>query len=435
MPDGNKAQARHVLWYNHDMEKISVVLLISVLTATAVSADRLPDGWLAAVNSNAAIQASRDYANNIIRCVWAGDKPGIASAIPANTAFQFVIAGHEQSVSNIQAVLDETAEAIPSNILSAVRRFHLLAPTLQRIVRLAKCKKPNRADYLWSSTHPAAFAESDFNLSNLLAVARNLSAAEIPPAAVIRLESEETVSRQPLVPAIPGVDYPDSRPEITFATPFGIGMVVRAPESTRVLRFRATAFPASRVPVTFSWAALTGGARVQSWNGGRQAKDGYGRILLDVNALCAKKRVDVAVFARWGNGPWSAPSIISFYISPYEKRTYRKDELVSIQYLPKTKVPPPYDISAICTPAEWTDVYQHDEKNQITGFSRLLPDAVTGEEFSDRNERIIETQPNGTPKIAERISYFIRDGQLRYEGTGEQISYRLETFRPRRFAK
>ena len=411
----------------------SLALLLSVLLAAAAEADRLPDAWKTVVDSNAAACVAADYATNAVRCLWAGGDPKTAAALPANVAFQFSIAGSKQSVSDVQEILEETVAAIPTNLTPVIRRFHLLAPTVQWIVRSAKCKKPNRADYLWAGTHPAVFTDLDFNIGNLLTFARNLSAAELPPAATVWLKGEETPDRQPLAPALPGVDYPGVSPEVTFATPFGIGIVVRAPEMQRVFKFRAAAFPASNVPVSFAWTVLTGGAQVQPWDGKRQAKDGYGRVLLNVGNLCAKRRIDVAVFARWGNGPWGAPSVISFYISPYEIRTCRKNELVSIQYRPVAKNPPPYDISAICTPAEWTDIYQHDDKNRITGFERLLPDGITKENFSDRNEKIVESHPNGTPKTAQKVRYFVKDGQLRYEESGDPVSYKLETFQPRRW--
>ena len=411
----------------------TVAVLMALLAADAVRANRLPDAWLTVVDSNVAARVARDYADNSVRCLWAGDSPGAVAAMPANAAFQFAVVGAEQGVSGVQGVLEETAAAIPTNLTPVIRRFRLLGPTMQWIVRSVRCKKPGRSDYLWSSIHPAAFSAADFNRTNLLAFARKVSAAQLPPAATVWLKGEETAGRRPLSPAVPGVDYPGVFPEVTFATPFGVGLVVRAPESPRVFRFRAAAFPASDAPVSFAWAVLTGGAQVQPWDWRHRTQDGYGRILLDVGSLCARRRVDVAVFARWGQGPWGAPSIISFYSSPYELRTYRKNELVSIRYLPVVRNPPPYDLSAICTPAEWTDIYLRDDKNRIIGFERMMPDGVTRENFSDRNERIVESHPNGMPKIAQRVRYFVRDGRLQYEDDGEEVLYKPETFQPRRW--
>ena len=413
------------------MRKRLAVHLIA-MAAAAAQAD-LPEGWLTAVDSNAAARVAKDHANNVARCLWAGENPKVAAALPANAAFQFAIVGSEQGVSDVRDLLEETVAAIPTNLTPVIRRFHLLAPTMQWIVRSVRCKKPGRADYLWSGTHPAAFVDSDFSRDKLLAFARNLSAAQLPPAAVVHLKGEETPGRQPLAPALPGVDYPGVFPEVTYATPFGVGMVVRAPEAQRVFRFRAAAFPASDAPVSFAWTVLTGGAQVQHWDWRHQTKDGYGRIVFSIGNLCARRRIDVAVFARWGEGPWGAPSIISFYISPYEVRTYQKNELVSIRYVPQIKTPPLYDISAICPPADWTDIYQHDEKNRITGFERMMPDGITRENFSDRNEKIVESHPNGLPKVAQKVRYFVKDGKLQYEEDGEPVSYKLETFQPRRW--
>ena len=414
--------------------KKPIFVLVAALAAGSALPGTIPDGWLTVIDSNAASRVSADYATNILRCTWAGDTTKTA-VLPANAAFQLAVAGPEDCIPTIRDTLEEITAAIPTNLTPVIRRFHLLGPTLQWIVRSVKCKKPNRADYLWASTHPAAFSDLDFNIQNLLDFARHVTAAQLPPAVIIRLDGEETADRRPLLPTLPGVDYPGIHPELTFATPFGIGMVVRAPESPRVFRVRAAAFPASDAPVSYTWSVLTGGAQVQSWNREKPTKDGYGRIILNVGALCAKGRVDVAVFARWGEGPWGAPSVISFYASPYEVRTYKKDALESIRYLPNPKNPPPFDISRICLPAEWTDTYRHDDENRITGFSRLLPDGITSEDFSSQNERILESHPNGTPKSARKIRYFTEGGRLQYEETKEETSYKLGAFQPRRYEK
>ena len=414
------------------MRRVLIAPLV-LWAAVAARADALPDGWHTAVDSNAAARAAKDFGDNVLHCTWAGDKPKVAAALPANVSFQLAVAGKEEDVSNVQAILDEAAAALPAKLLSVVRRFRLLAPTLQWMVRSVRCASPDRSDYLGSAIHPAAFAAADIDRDKLLEFARNVSPAQLPPAATVWLEEEETAERQPLSPAVPGVDYPGVLPEVTFATPFGIGIVVRAPESPRVFKFRAAAFPASNAQVSFAWTVLSGGSKVQAWDKRRQTKNGYGRIVLDYNALDAKGRIDVAVFARWGSGPWGAPSIISFYASPYEVRNYQGNALVGIRYLPKAKTPPPYDLSAICTPADWKDLYQHDEKNRIVSFMRVMPNEIKGEDFSARNERIVESHPNGTPKLAEKISYFVKDGQLQFKETGEQVSYKLETFTPRRW--
>ena len=414
--------------------KTPFLFLVVALAAGSALSGEIPDGWLTVIDSNAASRISADYANNSLRCTWAGDTTKAPAALPANAAFQLAIAGPEDCIPGIRDALEETAAAIPTNLTPVIRHFHLLGPTLQWIVRSVKCKKPNRTDYLWASTHPAAFSDLDFNIPNLLDFARHLTAAQLPPAVVIRLDGEETADRRPLLPTLPGVDYPGIHPELTFATPFGIGMVLRAPESPRVFRVRAAAFPASKAAVSYTWSVLTGGAQGQSWNREKQTRNGYGRIVLNVGDLFAKKRIDVAVFARWGNGPWGAPSIISFYASPYEVRTYKKNVLESIRYVSNPKAPPLFDISRLCPSAEWTDTYRYDDKNQLTGFSRLLPDGIKGDDFSILNERVLESHPNGTPKAAQKIRYFTKDGRLQYEETEEKVSYKLETFQPRRNA-
>ena len=126
--------------------KKSTFVLIVALTAGSALPDTIPDGWLTVIDSNAASRVSADYATNILRCTWAGNTTKAASALPANAAFQLAVAGPEDCIPNIRDALEETAAAIPTNLTPVIRRFHLLGPTLQWIVRSVKCKKPNRAD-------------------------------------------------------------------------------------------------------------------------------------------------------------------------------------------------------------------------------------------------------------------------------------------------
>ncbi|MBO7721978.1 MAG: hypothetical protein J6T01_06195, partial [Kiritimatiellae bacterium] len=370
-------------------------------------------------------------AGNAVRCVWAGDKPGAAARMPFNAPFQFAVAGDRRSVGAVQKTLDAVCEAMPAALLDELKRLHLLAPTLQWLVRRSM---PGAADpniYLRGSSHPPAFAEKDFNATNLTEFAARLHEGLIPPAVVLSRQ-DEMYRTFPAPPAAAGVDYPGFLSETVYATPFGFGIVLRAPQSVRIFRFRATAHPRSKMKPSYKCVVTGGNARVMDWQRGKRAADGYIAVRIDARGIKRNRRVEVAVFARSGNGPWGAPSVISFFTSPYEERTYAKDGRVqSIRYLPAVKDPPPYDISACCLPADWTDYYSYDEKGRILGFSRAVPLFPKAEEFSNLGEVVLERHPNDTPKVSRKVRYFERDGKMAFEETGEEITHPLAPFSPR----
>lgn len=412
------------------MKRKTALLFALVLPAAALA--EMPEGWRNVVSSNAAWSAAMDYANGNLRCVWAGDRPGVADAMPANAAFQFAIAGEETSVSNAQRVLDAARAALSDDLRERLAVCHLLAPTLQWMVRKTMRDATDAAAYLKPANHPAAFREADFNLTNLVRIAKKMTPSAVPP--VVALHPQGEFSRNlPAPPATPGVDYPGVRTENVFSTPFGVGLALFAPQRRRIFRFRAVAWPSPELKVNFRWVPLTPGAWVRDWYGGKRASDGYGAVYVDWGAFVRVRRIDVAVFAQVKDGFWGAPSIISFYGSPYEERAYERDNsLRHIRYLPKVrKNPPPYDISSICLPADWTDYYRYDDKRRICGFNRDLPGSVRQEEYSDLGEIVLEHHPSDTPKVTMKVRYFEKDGQLRFKETGEEVTYKLAPFQPR----
>lgn len=403
-----------------------------LLAATAaIAADRVPEGWQTTVDANAAVRAAQAYTGGVVRCVWAGDDPNTVAAMPANVAFQFAVAGDEWCVTNVQKILDATVAAFRPDTLKTLRDAQMLGPTMQWLIRYTKPGVTSNDLYLQPTNHPPAFAERDFDLATLTNVARQLRPQIVPPVVMLEM-CEEIQRKRPIDPPEPGVDYPGIRGEVNFMTPFGVALVLRSPEYGRTFRFKATTWPKGDYEVAYRWVVIGGGAWVGRW--GQGPEKGFGEIRLDRRSFPRNGRVDVAVFAQIPGGLWSAPSIISFYLSPYEARTYAKDgKLQRIQYLPEPAKPLPYDISPICLPAEWTDYYQYSEGWAIFGFSRMA--SVKGAksvDFSNFGEVVIERHPNETPKITHKVRYFEKDGQLRWEETGEAAVYKLESFRMRR---
>lgn len=409
---------------------LSVALIAAAANAEEIS--EIPEGWRIAVSGKAAESAATAYTNNAVRCVWAGDEPNLGEALPANVPFHFAIEGEKFSVSNVQDILNTTCAAIPKDLRAKLDHAHLLGPTLQWFVRFIRGNSTKPDDYLKPANHPAVFRESDFNPTNLPLFASQLRPQDIPPAATLEIVEETYRKGLAVPPTEAGVDYPGTLPETTFATPFGIGLVLRAPQGVRLFRCQAKAWPNAGMNATFAWKALTPGVSIGSWNNDKWPQAGYALVRVDRRGARPGQRYDVAVFAKGRNGLWGAPGIISFYTSPYETRLYANNkEVREIRYTPAPKSLPPFDVTPICPKMHWTDYYQGNDKKQIFGFARLLPGSEKPVEFSNLGEIVLEHHPNETPKTAKKVRYYMKDGLLRFEETGDPISYKVDSFTPR----
>ena len=408
-----------------------VISSLALVLAAFVRASDMPEGWRTVVDGVAADKSADAFAANVTRCVWAGDKPGIEAAMPANAAFQFAVTGSLENVRRATDILDKTCKALPPELHAALKACKLLPSTLQWMVRMTRHSSTNQAAYLKAANHTAVFGEDDFKLGNLTNLACSLTSRNIPATTALTLE-DEMFRTLPAVPTVPGVDYPGTMPEVTYKTPFGIGFVLRDPHCLRRFRIRAKTWPVATDKAEFLWIVVGKGVRATHWKSWTDLGRGYGLLLVDRSAMKSGSRTDVLVFSRFGKGAWGAPSVVSFYNSPYELRTYGKTrETSKIQYLPTLKDAPPYDLSPICLPAEWTDYYQYDGQRQILGFKRVTPLNPIGEDFSYLGEKILEHHPNDTPKVAQRVDYVVKDGLLRCEEHGEPVTYRLANPTPR----
>lgn len=113
-------------------------------------------------------------------------------------------------------------------------------------------------------------------------------------------------------------------------------------------------------------------------------------------------RVDIGCF-EVNDGTVSLPSIVSVFFSPNEKRVYDENKrLVSIDYT-KRQIESfsPY----ICAKGDWNDVFDWNEKGQLTGWARLTADSdgrVATNMFT-REGLVIDTRDAlGRPKDVHR---------------------------------
>ena len=396
---------------------------MSALVAFCGEPAKTVDAWKTAVDRSAAERANLAYTSNVVRCEWAGENPRVAALMPANVAFNFAVVGDSNSASRVAKTLEETAEAIDPALRKSLEQHGLLNSTLQWLVRSCRPGVTNAATYLTANAHPAAFSEQDFDAATLKAAARSITGRGI--ALPVRVKVEYLDGAIPLSKAEPSVDYPDAMPEETFALPFGVGIVLRAPERQRKFRLSASTFPAPGMAAKYVWKA-TRGVVIRPWPMTLAEVPDRGFAEVTVDAASCGVRADVFVFAQMANGLYGPPSVVSIYNPPLAKRTYAKGKLQSISYLKESKNVP-YDIGPIWAPREWRDDFALNGKGRIVSFTRTVPGSFAEEPFSAIGELVLSMSSSGIPLVTRKVEYFVspETGALCYRPVGEEKKYRL----------
>ena len=399
------------------------------LSSPVASAVMAP-AWRNAVDAASAENALCVYTSNVVRCEWAGADARISILMPANLAFQFAVIGDSDVTNRVQKVLEDVVEAMLPETRDELVRRGMLAPTLQWMVRSFRPAITNAQDYLRFQSHPAAFAESDFDAMRLKTIAAKLRPNHIPPPVYVELS--ESSASSPLGKTRPGVDYPDVLPELTHSSPFGAAVIIRAPECKRLFCLSAKTPLTSVKPRRYIWVKSCGATIKEHWTSDAQCtpEKGFAEIVLDTSNM--GRRFDVMVFAEYGSGIYSAPAIVSFYNCPLAKRDFEKGRLKAISYLLKSSQLP-YDMASAWIPHEWKDDYELDLHGRIIGMERTRPGRFRADVFSAKGEYVVSTFSSGLPRITQKVEYFVspETGMLDYRTVGDEIVHRIsdDTYR------
>ena len=390
------------------------------LICCAYAAMTVP-AWRNVVERESAEAVVQSYTSNVIRVEWAGADERVGRLMPANLACQFAVVGDSDVTNRVSRILEETVAALSPRLRDDLIRYRLLCPTLQWLVRSTRIVE---SDYLTFKAHPVVFKEEDFNLEKLVAKAKALNGRQVPLPVAVATDYDS--ARAPVRRAKPGVDYSDVLPEETFETPFGIGIVLRAPDRFRRIRLRARTYPFARRDVRYVWKT-SNYTEMKPWayDESLRPERGFAEIRFDLNRF--GRRLDVAVFAQMPDGTCGTPTIVSFYRSPYAQRKINDEgRLESISYLRESKYAL-YDLSPIWVPREWIDRYSVDAKGNILSFDRSRPDVYRSDDFASPGEMILSAYSSGTPKTTRRVEYFIspETKQLDYRLVGDEMHYRL----------
>ena len=374
------------------------------------------------VDEASAKAAAQDYGTNVLRVVQIDDSEwkGGKIVFPANMPYQLVVGTGPEDRVQAEAALQTVVTSLQVQVRKRLEGCKGLAFVQQWLIRRCRPGVSSESDYLSAKAHPAVWTAKDFDLKRL--AQRSAVLNDLPMVSLIRPVYEE-YKPAPIRRAEPLVEYPDPRPETVVETPYGVAIVLRAPERRRKFRFAASGWPVNDRQVNYKWVVMPPGrVSIGCIQGQPNLSPGRGGAELVLDWTNIRGRVDVAVFARYGEGPWGPPSIISLYVVPNERRKYGKDgKVASIEYLQTDVVfPRLYQNKA------WVDEYQRDSLGNVIGFLRYKKNGgFRGEPFSMRGESVVESYPDESPKVAAKVRYFTRpDGALDYETASDQVIYR-----------
>ena len=360
---------------------------------------------------------------------WNAEGERVRDGLPANMPFQLVAGPDGADRLAAEAAVAAVATSMPAHVRTFFAGAKAMAPLTKWILHRAKPGVTNENQYLASCQRTSVWQAKDFDLAAVSRISANMTSNNIPM--LVSLTSlYEGYRQMPIRRAEPLVDYPDPRPELLYETPYGIAVVLRAPELKRKFRFIATAWPFQNRHVSFRWLPRAGGVWIgpiqQQWDT-LTPERGRAEIVLDWNNVRENGRQDVFVFARYDDGPYGPPSIISFYAVPNERRTYdRQGRIVRIAYeQAKTVIPALYQNKA------WTDEYRYDSLDRCMGFLRFRRGSVQGEPFSAVGEYVVESYPSDLPRVSRQVRYFTSPSDpasLDWEADGPEIRHREGTF-------
>ena len=383
--------------------------------------------------------ALADYTNNVLRIEvastneWDASNPHqVRDLFPANMPYQLVVASAADRTAAEAAIACATNAMVPK-VREMFQRARVMAPVLQGLFRHCRPGVTNEADYLSARAHPTAWREGDFDRERIRNAAMMLLENSMPLLTMLTPVYEE-FETHPIRRAEPFLDYPDPRPETAFETLFGIGIVLRAPEKRRKFRFQARSWPVQNEKVSFVWKVITPqrwvSAKPFEGRGGFMApKNGYAEFAFDWTVV--GRRMDILVCARYGEGPYGPPALISFFVVPNEKRTYDKSGFIEkIEYVKQDVV-----IPQLYQNKGWTDEYKVDPTGNILGFVRMKAGLLVGkEDFSVNGEFVHEFQAEDMPKIVSPVKYFTKiddPGALDYEILSERKTLPFRAVEPR----
>jgi hypothetical protein len=345
---------------------------------------------------------------------------GHGDTYPANVPYVITSQGSSGSDRAFMDAVAATIAAFQHDTQRFLIEKRLLMPTVQMVFGSSRKPVAGRDDYLSGKAHPPVFDGATLDGERMVRMAHDMTPGQVPPLVRLKVE-REYLGR-------PGIDYFEvGHAERLFDTVSAIARVARSARERRtmVASVAETEDPHG-TPLSFVWRLLHGDedrVRITPLDPrGTRAEivvDWHPRAVYPGSDL-PSARVDVGVFAE-KEDRLSAPSFITWYFPPNERRTYeavppaaakdRTDEvngdsprrIVSIERLPTT-AKDSYADPMILTPANWTDSYRYDDRGNLLGWTRKRA-AGGSEEFTADGRLVVSRDAKGEPAETRGVRY------------------------------
>ncbi len=293
---------------------------------------------------------------------------------PANWPYMIISQGSSHSDKPFMQALGMTLAALSDETREFLREKRLIAPTLQMILRRNQTAMYRLEQYLSPVAHPTVFERKSLQPERMVAMAADLTPADIPPMVRLGVEQEDFSEAAGLA----GLS------ERLFDTPSALARVWRSDAYSRQMVVTAdkTQDPNGR-PLSFEWVLLRGDpqkVRIKPFeDAGQKARieiDWHDARPIDRMTDRVTDRVDIGVFASNGVN-YSAPAFISVSFPGHQSRNYQPigDDgamrLVSVDYTNMRKV---HVDPMLHWTAAWTDEFSYDAKGQLSEWRRVMPD-------------------------------------------------------------
>ncbi len=339
--------------------------------------------------------------------------PDTGDLFPANLPYLIASQGSSSSDAPFVAAALDILAAFRPEVKEYLRENNLTMPTVQMILRRSQGFVTRDEDYLDGRAHPSAFESEHLDSMRMVNMANDLTVDRVPPVVELRVLRETKPK--------PGVGLmAQSVSESLFDTPAAIARVVRG--VAREKRMVVSAARTKRLddaPPSFRWVVLRGDAeRIRILPRDNRASEveivvpWHERRPVPGRPEIATDRVDIGVFTQ-RNGTWSAPSFITFYYPPNQKRVYGEDgRLASIDYDAAGPADRKLDPLLVYR-RPWTDVYEYDDRGRLLGWRRQGEGAIREQRYTRHGARVLETDALDRPVRARRMTYRVVPKQRR----------------------
>lgn len=331
--------------------------------------------------------------------------PAHGDVFPFNSPYYIVSRGSSGTDQPFLRAVAATMAAFTPETKRILEQSHLLAPTVQMILRATQRSVTNTETYFTGVAHPPVFVSSNLNEEAMVRLANGMASNTIPPLVTLRVLKETQ--------ALHGIDFFDAFPSAgLYDSPALVARVFRGVAWSHSLTVGANALTLpGTTNLTWRWALLQGDPEkvsIRPFGSSGQTAEitvGYHKPGLPSasDPTLGSSRVDIGVFAHNGTHP-SAPAILSFYFLGNEQRVYDTDHrILTVTYGGPDDS---YVDPTLSYRRQWQDSYTYDTDSRMTGWTRsrgALQEAFTAHGL------LIETRDDlGRAKTARAVRYLPR---------------------------